>query len=74
MMGLYQAICPCCGHVNKHLYLEETEGFFECEACGQVSFTQDYMTDTSSGDEIKKLKKAMTGAIFPTGEPYKKAV
>ena len=35
-MGLYNADCPCCGHVNKHLYLEETEGFFECEACGQV--------------------------------------
>ena len=73
-MGLYQAICPCCGHVKMHLYLEETEGFFECEACGQVANAKDFMTDTSSGDEIKKLKKAMTGAIFPAGEPYKKAV
>ena len=73
-MGLYNASCPCCGHMNKHLYLEETEGFFECEACGQVSFTKDFRTDTSSGDEIKKLKAAMTGAIFPADEPYKKAV
>jgi hypothetical protein len=32
------------------------------------------MTDTPSGDEIKKRKKALTGAIFPAGEPYKKAV
>ena len=48
--------------------------WIECEVCGQVSFTGDFMTDTSSGDEIKKLKKAMTGAIFPAGEPYKKAV
>ena len=74
MMGLYQAICPCCGHTNRKLYLEETEGFFECEVCGQVSHTRDYITDTSSGDEIKKLKKALTGAIFPADEPYKKAV
>ena len=73
-MGLYQANCPFCGHVNRHLDLEETEGFFECEACGQVAFSKEYRTDTSSGDEIKKLKKALTGAIFPAGEPYKKAV
>ena len=73
-MGLYQANCPFCGHVNKHLYLEETEGFFECEACGQVAFSKEYMTDTSSGDEIRKLKKALTGAIFPAEAPLKKAV
>ena len=58
-MGLYQAICPCCGRLNRNLYLEETEGFFECEACGQIANARDFMTDTSSGDEIKKLKKAM---------------
>lgn len=74
MMGLYNASCPCCGHMNKNLYLEETEGFFECEACGQVARTKNFITDTSSGDEIKKLKAAMTGAIFPAGEPFKKAV
>ena len=73
-MGLYQANCPFCGHVNKHLYLEETEGFFECEACGQVAFSKEYMTDTSSGDDIRKLKKALTGAIFPAEAPLKKAV
>ena len=73
-MGLHQAICPCCGRLNRNLYLEETEGFFECEACGQIANARDFMTDTSSGDESKKLKKAMTGAIFPAGEPFKKAV
>ena len=73
-MGLYQAICLCCGRLNINLYLEETEGFFECEACGQIANARGFMTDTSSGDEIKMLKKAMTGAIFPAGEPFKKAV
>ena len=48
-MGLYQAICPCCGHVNKHLYLEETEGFFECEACGQVANANGRQIRTVSG-------------------------
>ena len=73
-MELYRADCPCCGHTNRNLYLEETNGFFECEACGQVSRSGHYNTDTSSGDEIKKLKKALTGAIFPAEGPYKKAV
>ena len=92
-MGLYQAICPCCGRLNRNLYLEETEGFFECEACGQIANARDFITDTSSGDEIKKLKKAeidakvreiakkvdlsdekLQKAIFPAGEPFKKAV
>ena len=72
-MGLYQAICPCCGRLNRNLYLEETEGFFECEACGQIANARDFMTDTSSGMR-SKAEKAMTGAIFPAGEPFKKAV
>lgn len=73
-MELYNASCPCCGHMNRNMYLEETEGFFECEACGQVVRAKNCFTDTSSGDEIRKLKKAMTGAIFPVEAPLKKAV
>ena len=26
--------CPHCGTVNKNMYLDETEGWFECEKCG----------------------------------------
>ena len=26
--------CPVCGTVNTHLYLEETDGWMECTACG----------------------------------------
>lgn len=36
-MKIYHAACPCCGHWNHNLYLEETEGLFECEECGQVN-------------------------------------
>ena len=73
-MRLFNAECPFCGHINTNLYLEETEGFFECEACGKVAKTKQYLTETSSGDEIRKLKKALTGTIFPSEGPLKKAV
>ena len=26
--------CPICGTVNRSLFLEETEGNYECECCG----------------------------------------
>ena len=28
--------CPICGAVNKSLYLDETDGWMECESCGSV--------------------------------------
>ena len=28
--------CPVCGTVNHNLYLEETEGWMECENCGRA--------------------------------------
>ena len=31
--------CPVCGRINRSLYLEETEGWMECECCR--STTQD---------------------------------
>ena len=35
----YDVACPICGRVNRRLYLEETEGWMECEYCGNS--TQD---------------------------------
>lgn len=32
-MKTYAVRCPYCGTVNKHLYLEETGGWMECEHC-----------------------------------------
>ena len=31
-MKLYAVKCPCCGTINK-VYLEETDGWMECENC-----------------------------------------
>ena len=30
-MKVYSARCPDCGFMNRGLYLEETDGWFECE-------------------------------------------
>ena len=32
-MKRYDMTCPCCGHLNRGLYLEETGGMMECEYC-----------------------------------------
>ena len=39
MMMTYDVACPVCGRINRSLYLEETEGWMECEYCGNS--TQD---------------------------------
>ncbi|MDD3400385.1 MAG: translation initiation factor 2 [Eubacteriales bacterium] len=35
-MKAYDIKCPICGTVNKQLYLEETNGWMECEHCGNT--------------------------------------
>ena len=35
-MKSYDLCCPICGAVNRGLYLEETDGWMECEKCGNV--------------------------------------
>ena len=32
-MDKYDVICPCCGHENRSLFLRETDGWLECDAC-----------------------------------------
>ena len=32
----YDVACPICGRINRSLYLEETEGWMECECCGNT--------------------------------------
>ena len=34
--------CPVCGTVNKSLFLEETEGNYECEGCGYYGKVEGY--------------------------------
>ena len=35
-MRTYDVDCPCCGHRNSALNLEETRGWMECEKCGKA--------------------------------------
>ena len=36
-MKTFDVKCPACGRINHNLFLEETEGWMECEDCGSVS-------------------------------------
>ena len=36
-MKLYFAECPYCYKINVGLYLDETDGNFECDRCGKES-------------------------------------
>ena len=37
-MRSFDRVCPVCGQMNRGLYLDETNGFMECERCREVSF------------------------------------
>lgn len=36
-MKEYDAECPVCGAINHGVFLEETDGWMECERCGAVA-------------------------------------
>lgn len=42
-MKTYNVSCPCCGHRNNSLYLDETEGWMECEKCGELAQVSKYL-------------------------------
>ncbi len=44
-MKTYDVTCPICGTINHNLYLEETQGWMECENCGSI---------VSFGDPVSK--------------------
>lgn len=39
-MRTYDVKCPICGTVNRALYLEETEGWMECDHCRNATKVQ----------------------------------
>ena len=41
-MKSYDLRCPICGTVNRGLYLEETDGWMECEKCGNVTRSMEH--------------------------------
>ena len=38
----YTVKCPICGTLNKSLFLEETDGTYECEWCGHIGLISGY--------------------------------
>ena len=42
-LNAVDVVCPRCGTVNKSLDLEETDGWMECESCGEVSQHMKYV-------------------------------
>ena len=60
-MKQYDAECPVCGRINRGLYLEETGGWMECEACGnEVKVRR--IRISQPGAEKPKLKKTFLHA------------
>ena len=41
-LSAVDVICPTCKAVNKSLDLEETDGWMECESCGEVTQQMQY--------------------------------
>ncbi len=42
-MNTVDVKCPICGTINKSLDLEETDGWMECESCGEVTQQMKYV-------------------------------
>ena len=60
-MMTYDVKCPVCGRINRNLYLEETDGWMECEKC---SCTAQLMV-IPMDEDIMKIKKSMWRGIYP---------
>ena len=56
-MREYDVTCPSCGTVNKGLFLEETEGNYECEGCGKMGRLSEYQRRLNALREGNKGKK-----------------
>ena len=64
---VYQANCPCCGHMNKNLYLEETEPQYEAPA-NQFQHCQRRRTeavDCSDPEHFKVRTHIQCGCLHP---------
>ena len=61
-MKTYSEKCPICGEMNSDLYLEETDGWMECEFCHSVTQILKYRKMVKipmyDGGKLKHLCKA----------------
>ena len=68
-MKSYDLRCPICGTVNRGLYLEETDGWMECEKCGNVTQSMEHrqtvlrplILKTQSRSDNKNLDRIAVG-------------
>ena len=68
-MKSYDLRCPICGTVNRGLYLEKTDGWMECEKCGNVTQSMEHrhtvliplILKTQSRSDNKNLDRIAVG-------------
>ena len=68
-MKSYDLRCPICGTVNRGLYLEEKDGWMECEKCGNVTQSMEHrqtvliplILKTQSRSDNKNLDRIAVG-------------
>ena len=68
-MKSYDLRCPICDTVNRGLYLEETDGWMECEKCGNVTQSMEHrqtvliplILKTQSRSDNKNLDRIAVG-------------
>ncbi|MBR1758880.1 MAG: translation initiation factor 2 [Lachnospiraceae bacterium] len=62
----YDVVCPICGRINRSLYLEETEGWMECEYCGNstqdLSFRKMVRVPVIRMDQLKQAGMQLAAA------------
>jgi len=52
--------CPVCGTMNRSLFLEETEGNYECEGCGYCGTIEGYRMRILRAGEMKRETAAQS--------------
>ena len=57
----YDVNCPKCKTINRHLYLEETDGWMICEKCGEAYKAMDFAKVTRIPVYTGKQLAAMCG-------------
>lgn len=58
-MKLYDAVCPICGTKNTNMFLEETDGWMECEHCHKsvkvMEFGKRVLIPVYSSEQLCKM-------------------
>ena len=67
-METYNVRCPLCGTINHNLYLEETNGWLECDHCRQAVQVPDFAKTSripvyTAPELAKNYSAASKGAI-----------